>query len=107
MNTDPSAVLTKSGVILSGRSSAGPRPPGLAALRHSLFHLSDGQLQEAGSHLPELLGIAGGEEAIVAFPAAVVADALAGQDLPHLAGGLLGRVDQGHAAGPAAAAAWA
>src|SRR2546423_13769673 len=63
-----------------------------------LLDLAERQLQEALAQLPEERRLARRQEAVGALAAFAVLDSLARQRLGHLAGGLLGREDEGHAA---------
>jgi hypothetical protein len=67
--------------------------------RHGdVLDLAHRQLEEAAPELAEGLGVAGREEAVLAFAAALVLDALARKGLGHLAGRLLRREDERHVA---------
>src|SRR5262245_40112552 len=50
-----------------------------------VFHRSERKLQEAGAGRAQLLGVSGGEEAVVAFADAGVAEASASEDVLDLA----------------------
>src|SRR5439155_802292 len=63
-----------------------------------MLHFANRQLEEAAAELAEGLGIAGREEAVGTFAAALVLDALALERLRDLASRLLGREDELHVA---------
>ena len=111
ISAEPVAVRTKPGVMVIGRSSPGARPslrPAAPLTRRALrrprgrdldvLHRSDRELQEAGAEAPELLRVAGGEEAVVATPRVVVREAGGAQARVHLGRDRLARADDRDAA---------